>query len=172
MGFLYLNKAEKDTWLPQLFDLLYENMCSVAPSGLPYEQEKARWLAEVSPAMDKAPRQIILCIVDGALAGYIQFYVRGRMLMVEELQLKKKYHRTSLFYRFCRHLMSVMPADLQTVEAYADRRNAYSIRLMEKLGMQACDPETESPFVHMRGSAENICCFLNTRKQVILYVQR
>lgn len=156
MTFCYLDKSEKDYWLPQLFDLLYENMKAIAPSGLSYQQEKREWLEAVSPALEKPPRQIILCFVAGELAGYMQYYIRDKLLMVEEIQLKKKYHRTLLFYRFCKYLMSVMPCDLQTIEAYADKRNRNSIRLMEKLGMQPCEPDADSPFIHMRGSAERV----------------
>ncbi len=156
MVFCYLNKSEKDHYLPQLFDLLYENMKVIAPSGLTYEQERTEWLEAVSPALEKPPRQIILCFVAGELAGYMQYYIRDKLLMVEEIQLKKKYHRTLLFYRLCKYLISVMPDDLQTVEAYADKRNRNSIRLMEKLGMQPCEPDADSPFVHMRGPAESV----------------
>lgn len=154
--YCYLNKREKDIWLPKLFDLLYENMQVIAPSGLPYEQEKEEWLAEVSPALEKAPRQIILCFIGGELAGYMQYYIREQMLMVEEFQLKREYQRTVLFYKFCKYLMSVMPENLQTIEAYADPRNANSICLMKKLGMCICESEQNSPFVHMRGSAEEV----------------
>ena len=157
--FCYLGKAQKDYWLPQLFDLLYENMHTIAPSGSAYEQEKAQYLAAVSPALDKGPRQIILCFVAGELSGYIQYYIRDRLLMVEEIQLKKEYHRTPLFYRFCKYLLSVIPDDLQTVEAYADKRNANSIHLMEKLGMQFLEDEADSPFIHMHGPAERIYRF-------------
>lgn len=151
--FLFLNKKEKDTWLPKLFDLLYENMQTIAPSEFPYEEEKAQWLAKVSPALSKEPRQIIMCLIDGELAGYIQYYIRERMLMVEEIQLKKQYHSTTLFCCFCKYLSTIVPDDLQTIEAFADKRNIHSIRLMERLGMQPCDSNTESPFVHMRGAA-------------------
>lgn len=154
--FYYLDKFKKDYWLPQLFDLLYENMQSIAPSGLSYEQEKAEWLTAVSPALEKAPRKIIMCFVCGELAGYIQYYIREQMLKVEEIQLKKKYHRTFLFYKFCKYLVSVVPDNLKTIEAYADKRNWNSISLMERLGMHPCELESDSPFVHMRGAAETV----------------
>jgi len=154
MDFCCLNKSEKEQWLPLLFDLLYENMRCIAPSELSYEQEKQEWLAAVSPALEKAPRQIILCFVQGDLAGYVQYYIRDKMLMVEEIQLKRKYHRTLLFYKLCKYMLSVLPGDLQTIEAYADKRNLYSIRLMNKLGMRICESEQDSPFTHMRGSAK------------------
>ncbi|MBE6981460.1 MAG: GNAT family N-acetyltransferase [Ruminococcaceae bacterium] len=157
--FIYLNKGEKDQWLPQLFDLLYENMQTIAPSGLSYEAEKAQWLKEVSPALEKEPRKILLCFVGEELAGYLQYYIRDGLLMVEELQLKKKYQRSLLFYSLCKYLRKVLPQDLKTVEAYADKRNAASIRLMERLGMKVCEDETPAPFVHLRAPAESIYRF-------------
>lgn len=157
----YLNKEEKDLWLPRLFDLLYENMHAIAPSNLSYEQEKAQWLAAVSPALEKEPRQIILCFAQGDLAGYVQYYIKDKMLMIEVIQIKQKYHRTFLFYKLCKFMVSVFPKDLQAVEAYADKRNLYSISLMRKLGMSACETEKDSPFIHFRGSAKKIYSFFN-----------
>jgi len=153
--FVYLNKEEKEQWLPLLFDLYYENMHDLAPTGLSREAEKAMWLAEVSPALDKAPRQIILCLRKGELDGYLQYYIRDGMLMVEELQLKKPLWQTTVFYSLCRHLLSVLPGDLRRVEAYAHKPNRRSLLLMEKLGMKAVE-EGESPFVHMAGDAAKI----------------
>lgn len=153
--FQYLNKEEKAQWLPRLFDLYYENMHPIAPSGLSYEEEKKLWLGEVSPALDKAPRQVILCLTDGELAGYLQYYIREGMLMVEELQLCRRLWQTTAFFSFLQYLLSVLPNDLQRVEAYAHKSNARSVGLMERLGMQACGEDT-SPFVHMAGPAQPI----------------
>ena len=151
----FLDKRKKDCWLLKLFDLLYDNMCQIAPSGLPYEQEREQWLSNVSPALDKAPRQIILCFVNGGLAGYIQYYTRENLLMVEEVQIKKAYQGTFLFYRLCQHLVNTLPEDIRIIEAYADKRNLNSQKLMQKLGMETVEDHGESPFVHLRGSAQN-----------------
>lgn len=152
--FSYLNKAEKHTWLPQLFDLLYDNMRTIAPSGLSYAEEKAQWLANVSPALDKAPRQINLCFVDGMLAGYIQYYTRGRLLMVEEIQIKKVHQRTTVFYSFVRYLRSILPKDIAYIEAYADKRNQNSHRIMKKLGMTVTESDPGAAFLHFQGTSE------------------
>ena len=157
MTFCYLDKAEKAIWLPELFELFYDNMHAIAPFSGTFQQEKAEWIAEVSAALERPPRQIILCMADGVLAGYIQYYIRDRMLMVEELQVRKEYHRTCLFYCFCKHLLSVLPRDLQIIEAYAHKENHHSIRLMQRLGMQL--QETQGPFLHLRGSAEAVYRF-------------
>ena len=154
--FSFLDKSQKNYWLPKLFDLLYENMLDITPDDQPYEAQKTQWLEEVSPALDKAPRQMILCLEDGNLVGYIQYYIRDQMLMVEEFQLKRIYQRTLLFYRFVQYLISVMPRNLQRIEAYAHKRNGYSVFLMGKLGMRQCEDACTSPFIHMAGNLANI----------------
>ena len=151
LRFTYLNKQEKENWLPRLFDLLYDNMASIAPGDLPYEEEKRQWLAAVSPALEKAPRHMILCFSDEKLAGFLQFYTRDDLLMMEEVQLAKPYHRSFLFYRLCRFLLHQLPPEIAFVEAYAEKRNTHSLRIMEKLGMEVVGEE--GPFVHLRGDA-------------------
>ena len=163
MRFCYLDKTEKEQWLPELFDLFYENMRSIAPLGLSYRQEKEQWLSEVSPALEKAPRQIILCLAGEQLVGYMQYYIREGMLMVEELQLKPQYQGTLLFCGLCKHLLRVLPGDLKTIEAYAHLKNRRSIDLMKKLGMEIC--QEQPPFAHLRGSAEKAYQLLKNAKK-------
>lgn len=151
----YLDKNEKDRLLPMLFDLLYENMCTIAP-GLPYEQEKALWLSQVSPAMDKPERQILICRQNGKPVGYLQYYIRQDLLMLEELQLVKSCRSTTALLKLIRFLISGLPAELTRLEAYADKRNTYSQALMQKLGMESLPMPEEAPFVHYRGSLGGI----------------
>lgn len=153
--FSFLNKAEKDAWLPRLFDLLYDNMKHIAPSELSYEQEKAAFRANVSPALDRPQRQILLCFADGDLAGYVQYYVREKMLMVEEIQLRAEHQRSTIFLQMCRYLIRTLPSDIRVVEAYADPRNRNSLAIMEKLGMVPVS-EANGTFVHLRGSADKV----------------
>ena len=150
-----LNKKEKYQWLPRLFDLLYGNMHRIAPSGLNRDQEREQWLSQVSPALDKEPRQVLICFADDTLVGFLQYYTRNDLLMIEEIQISRQYQRTFAFYRLCKHLMDTLPEQISIIEAYADKRNHASIKLMGKLGMMAVEEE-ESAFIHMRGSAQAI----------------
>ena len=154
--FPFLEKEHKDEWLPQLFDLFYANMHTVAPTHLPYAEEKAQWLNNVSPALEKPPRKIVLCFVGGALAGYVQYYVRNDLLMVEELQLKKAYHGTGVLLRLLQYLDSVIPESVKTIEAYAHKRNLRSQTLMHKLGMREIPEPDGSPFVHFQGETQRL----------------
>lgn len=151
--FSQLNKLEKDLWLPKLFDLLYSNMASFMGD---YATEKELWLSNVSPALDKDPRQIILCLAGNEPVGFLQYYKRDTLLMVEEVQIKEEYQNTFLFYRLCRHLMHCLTEGITTIEAFAEVRNLKSQKLMGKLGMEIIDANPESPFVHLRGSAATV----------------
>ena len=152
--FTYLNKNKKEKILPELFDLLYDNMSEIAPTNLTYEKEQEQWLGNVSPALDKPARQIIMCYADEELIGYIQYYINGKLLMIEELQLKKEHHCTLTFYRFCKYFIGTLPADIEHVEAFAERRNIKSQKLMQRLGMELIDSNAE--FVHLRGEADEM----------------
>ena len=155
--FTFLDKKEKDIWLPRLFDLFYENMCQIAPSGLLYEQEKREWLDNVSPAMDKPPRQIILCLEEEIPVGYVQYYTRENLLMIEEVQIQKQYQCTTLFYGMCFFLAKALPDEIKVIEAYADQRNLRSQGLMVKLGMKPIGEE--GCFVHLQGTTERLRCY-------------
>ena len=146
-----MDKAEKAFWLPLLFDLLYDNMKDIAPSGAPYEVERGEFISNVSAALEKAPRQILLAAQGHVPVGYIQYYTRGELLMVEEVQIRKDYQNTLLFLRLCRELLKRLPAEIRVVEAYADPRNAESLGLMARLGMEKLADSGE--FVHLRGDA-------------------
>jgi hypothetical protein len=154
--FKYLNKSEKNAFLPLLFDIFYNNTIELAPSEKSYELQRDEWLSEVSPALEKEPRQVILCYSEDELAGFLMYYTRGELLMVEELQLKKKFQRTRMFYLLCKHLMSVLPSDISIVEAYALKNNLNSQGIMQYLGMDFVPHEIGFPLVHLRGSAEKI----------------
>ena len=154
--FIELNKSEKSSFLPLLFDIFYNNTAELAPSEKSYDSQRDEWLSEVSPALDKEPRKVILCYYDGELAGFLMYYTRGELLMVEELQLKKKFQRTRAFYMLCKYFISVLPREIATVEAYALKNNFNSQGIMQYLGMEFVSHESEFPLVHLRGSAEKI----------------
>ncbi len=154
--FKYLNKSEKNTFLPLLFDIFYNNTVELAPSEKSYELQRDEWLSEVSPALEKEPRKVILCYSESELAGFLMYYTRGELLMIEELQLKKKFQRTRMFYLLCKHLMSILSSDISIVEAYALKNNLNSQGIMQYLGMDFVPHEIGLPLVYLRGSAQKI----------------
>lgn len=154
MRFVFLDKRETNFWLPRLFDLLYHNMRDIAPGTLTREQEAAQWLGEVAPALEKAPRQIIMAFHREHLAGYLQYYTRDDLLMIEEVQLEKAFQKTTAFFQLCRFLGEKIPPEIRYIEAYADSRNIPSQKLMEKLGMVKIGEASD--FVRFRGSFASV----------------
>ena len=153
--FCYLNKAQKDEWLPLLFDLFYENMSKIITFDKSFEDEKREWIECISEAICKAPRQIILCLDDQEIVAFVMYYTRNDALMIEELQIKEKYQRTRLCYRLLKYLIEVLPDNIETVEAYAHEENYISQLVMKNLGMTSVGDESRK-FVHLRGKAEYI----------------
>lgn len=156
LTFKYIDKSKKELLLPMLFDILYENMKDIAPSGLSYDEEKKLWLSNVSPAIDKAPRQIIMCCDSDVLAGFVQYYTDKERLVIEEVQLTKKHQRTMAFYRLCKYLSISLSENIKYIEAYADKRNLSSISMMKKLGCEMVESDNTSPYVYFKGTVEPI----------------
>ena len=152
----FLDKEKEMHLLEQLFDLLYENMQPIAPSGLPYAEEKRQWLSEVVPAMAKQPRQIVLLYDADELAGYLQYYINRGLFMVEEIQLRKDCRVTSLFVSLWKFMSAILPEDTHTIEAYADPRNLLSRRLMDRLGMEIIEDGSCGNLLHCRGRLDSI----------------
>lgn len=150
----FLDKASEQELLAQLFDILYDNMSIVAPSGFSYEEEKARWLSQIAPALEKTPRQIVLMYVRAELAGYLQYYVNGGVFMVEEIQIRGEYRQTTLLFALFRFMKQILPTDTAYIEAYADRRNLKSRKLIGKLSMQPVGED--GPYLHYRGDLKRI----------------
>lgn len=152
----FLDKEKDMHLMGQLFDLLYDNMLPIAPTGLSYEAEKQQWLSEVVPAMAKDPRQIVLLYDGEILAGYLQYYVNRSIFMVEEIQLRKDCRTTSLFVQLWKFMSQIIPEDTQYIEAYADPRNLHSRHLMEKLGMKPVEDGSYAHLLHFRGTLNKL----------------
>ena len=155
ISFVNLNKNQKSHYLPLLFDILYSNMKDIAPTDVSYDKQKNEFLTEVSEALEKEPRRIILCYKDNDLAGFMMYYTRHDLLVIEEVQLKKEYQRTRLFSLLCKHMKSILPDSIVQVESYVEKRNSNSLTLQKKLGMEVID-EINDDILHLKGEAKTI----------------
>ena len=154
-AFVYLDKSKKNEILPILFDLLYANMSLIAPSNSSYETERREFLTEVSSALEKEPRKIILCCCKGELAGFLMYYTRDALVMIEEVQLKKQYQNTMLFFRLCSFLAAELPESIEQIESFVHKENVYSLSLQTSLGMRIIGTEN-SKLYHLCGDAKII----------------
>lgn len=142
-----LDKEKELHMLGKLFDLMQYNMADVAPTAW----KKAKWLAEVGGALKKQPRQIALMYSVGNLAGFCMYYVNGGVFMVEELQLLREYRSTGVIAQLWKFFLRMVPEDTRYMEAYTDRENAYSQKLLGRMGLKIVDRTADGQLLHFRG---------------------
>ena len=143
--FRFLDKSALQETLPALFRILYDNMNAIAPTGGSYEEDEALWSAYITDAMQEDSHRIVLFYVDEEFAGYFQYSVDeepGAFLM-EEIEIKPEFQGTGIFSALYRWLMPQLPAELQTVHAYANKQNKKSQSILEHLGL-SCVSENKS----------------------------
>ena len=154
--FEFLDKSCPDQMLPRLFDILHTNMRSIAPTGKSYEDERQQWLAAVAPALEKAPRQIILMYAGEELSGYFQYYVNGGTFMVEEIQIVENWQSSNLLLGLIRFLWQVLPEDVETIAAYAHKENHRSQAIIGKLGMEQVEESRNDDFWFYSGDFRSL----------------
>ncbi len=151
-----LRKTDAESVLPELFEILHSNMSRIAPSGRSYDEEYSLWLSSVKPALEKAPRQILLLRDGDQLAGFFQYYVNDGIFMMEEIQFCERYHGSGIFEELYRYLVKIIPDNTRFVEAYTDIRNARSIAILNHLGLEAVCKVENSHLYHFRGPYKNL----------------
>ena len=154
ISFRYLEKPPSPALLDEIFSILAAKMRVIAPTGLTYEEDRAQWLSCVPPALEKEARQIILIYDRDELIGFFQHYVTAdhSVFMMEEIQFKPAYHGSGLFGDLYRYLIPRLPADIQAVEAYADKRNQKSLAVLAHLGLTVIGENKNGISYRLRGS--------------------
>ncbi|MBQ3603005.1 MAG: hypothetical protein IJA02_04130 [Clostridia bacterium] len=149
--FTFLDKQNTEKFLPQLFEILHSNMSIIAPTGNTYEEDFAMWNSCIFPAIQKENRQIVLIYSDEKLAGYFQYYTTDISLMMEEIQLKKEYHSSGAFRQLYSWLIPKLPQNLQYVEAYSNKQNLKSQKILEHFGLAKCGENKNGNSYYYKG---------------------
>jgi len=151
-----LSKADAESVLPELFEILHSNMSRIAPTGNSYEEDFSFWLSCIKLALNKEPRKILLLRDNDRLAGYFQYYVNDGIFMMEEIQFREPYKGAGLFAELYRYLVETLPADTLFVEAYANKRNEKSIAVLTHLGLEVIGENKNGISFHFRGRYKNL----------------
>ena len=122
--------------LPILFEILYENMTAIAPTGYTYEEDWLAWSEYNTPRIESGEASVLLMMVEEEIVGYFQYSIEENCLWAEEVEIKPEYQLTKLFYLFCHYLVSWMLPDVQHIKSYVRKDNRRSILLHEHLGME------------------------------------
>ena len=132
-----LDKEKKTGKLPCLFDLLYENMCEIAPTGDSRESDYEIWKSYMASALDDPAREILLIKHGNDVIGYFQYSLRDACLVMEEMQIRRDYWASGAFRSLYRVLAKYVPESTTSVKAYANKNNLKSQAILEHLGLSA-----------------------------------
>lgn len=156
ISFEIMEKSRKEEILPELFDLLFDNMSVIAPTGNDYKTDFNEWYSAVSPAIDKDPRNIILIRDKGDIIGYFQYYVNRSVFMMEEIQFKRDYWGTGLFRKLYEFIANEIKPSAEFVEAYAHTANVKSQSILRHLGLVPVGTNANGNSIHYRGDCREL----------------
>lgn len=156
MKIIELDKSQKDSLLPVLFEILHFNMRKIVPTGNSYGEDLSAWLSCVSPALEKEPRRILLIYDKDEIAGFFQYFVNNGLFMMEEIQFREPYQGTGVFRQLYAYLTGIIPQSTALVEAYAHKSNQKSIAILTHLGLEMIGENEDGDCYHFRGRYKTI----------------
>lgn len=158
MTFTFKLADKQALWpvLPEIFKILRGNMERIAPTGDEYEEDFAVWSEYIIPAMQEEQRQMVLMLCDGEPAGYFQYNIREDVFIMEEIQIKPEYQGTGLFRKLYKWLEKELPAGLVRVEAYANKKNLKSQKILERLGLGRAGENKSGSSYYYKGSCREL----------------
>lgn len=158
--FEYVRKEEIDALLPTLYELMHRNMSAIVPTEADTFSDREGWLAEVSAAVQKPARQIVLIYygdeLERRLAGFFMYAVNSgaSVFLMEEIQIEPDYRGSGVFRRLYRWLLDRLPEEVQFVEAYTHPTNSRSQAILEHMGLRRLDDDGQ--FFHYRGELDSM----------------
>ena len=136
ISFEYLIKSDFPTIAHTIFDILADNMTTIAPTGNSKEDDYNIWFEAVSYGLQRAERQIILIKDNEKIIGFSQHYTNTETFVMEEVQFKTAYQGKGISRKLLGFVLDDINNDLKFVEAYANIKNKRSIAILSNLGLQ------------------------------------
>lgn len=150
-SFSFIDKKYIDDILPELYDILYNNMSIIVPTGNSYEDDKNQWSPCIISALEKPQRNIILIYEENRIIGFFMYYTVDETLMMEEIQFKAEFHGTGVFNELYRYLFNILSNNIEFVEAYANKKNQKSQDILSHLGLEIIGENKNGSSFHYRG---------------------
>ena len=156
--FKFADKLQIEQLLPDLFRILHSNMSIIAPTDNSYNEDFEIWSSYLTPAMQKEQRQIILMFAESKLVGYFQYYINVDInsLMMEEIQIAKEFQGTGIFSALYKWLIEQLPKDVESVEAYANKKNLKSQSILKHLGLVESGENKNGNSFYFKGAYVNL----------------
>ena len=158
-SFSLLERSGFDQVAAGLFAILAGNMAVIAPTGNTYGEDYRIWYTAVADGMRKEARNIVLIHQDALLIGFFQYYTNDDgLLMMEEIQIIQEFQggKFHVFRELYGYLFFILPPGLTTVEAFANKANVKSQRILSHLGLSVVGENRSGSSFHYRGEFDKL----------------
>jgi len=151
-----MEKADIAVYQREMFDILAESMSKIDPSEMITEEDFVSWAEYMENHCESGQGHVILIFNEDDLCGYFQYSLTNETWMMEEIQFKSAYQGSGMFSQLYRYLVTVIPANTQFVEAYANKNNTKSQVVLKHLGLQVMGENKSGRSFHFRGDYQKI----------------
>ena len=151
-----LEKKDIDKNLRKLFELLSLNMDIIDPTGDPPEEDYRIWKDHILSEIEKPEREILLLKQNDDIVGYFQYSLRDTVFIMEEIQFHPSIWGSGAFRELYRFLAGIIPENMTTVEAYANKKNLRSQAILEHLGLKISGENKSGRSWHYTGDCREM----------------
>ena len=132
--------------LPQLFDVLAENMREIAPTGNSLEDDYAIWTQAMLNELEKPEKHWVLAFVEEQLAGYVLYRIVGDILHLDEIQVAKPQQGDRKIFPglIGKMFYDANKAEVTAFYSYANKRNKKSQGILQAMGLSVISETTWS----------------------------
>lgn len=157
--FEFLNKSQFDKYSNKIFDILFDNMNIIAPTGNTRNEDFILWNVVAIEGIKNDNRHFVLVFHEETnyVIGFFQYSIINYTFMMEEIQLCSDFQgRYNIFRDLYSFVLKNISNDLLYVEAYANKRNCKSISILEKLGLKIIGENRNGTSFHFRGNFKDL----------------
>ena len=104
-----IDKADAAKMSDALYDILYNNMNAIAPTGNSYEEDKQHWVPCILAALENPRRQILLIWCGTELIGYFMYSLSEMTFEMEEIQFVPQWQGVRLLQKLYRKTLTFLP---------------------------------------------------------------
>lgn len=150
--FRKMNCEDVSIYIREMYDILYQNMSKIAPTGNTYEEDFELWSKHAVDYWSSGQCQVILVFSVGKLCAYFQYALINSTFVMEEIQFKASYQSKGLFTELYRYLIDIIPPQTKYTEAYANKKNKKAQAILKHLGLEITGENKSGSSFHFRGS--------------------
>lgn len=157
--FSYLSKNEFNKNAGKLFSVLYDNMTKIAPTGNSREEDYKLWYEAMSDEMQSDKRHIIIISQKNSqeIIGFFKYSTNECVFMMEEVHIRGAYQgRCNIFRTLYGFVLEHINEEIHFVEAYANKKNIKSIKILNKLGLSIVGENKNGISYHLRGTYKDL----------------